>query len=67
MTAHVLCHLAEVARLAPRDWLRRTRHDVRGAGGRQWLIAASLVAGALLGLALLGRVGPWLASAHPGH
>jgi hypothetical protein len=67
MTAHVLGHLAEVARLAPRDWLRRTRRDVRGAGGRQWLIAASLVAGALLGLALLGRVAPWLASAHSGH
>jgi len=67
MTAHVLGHLAEVARLAPRDWLRRTRRDVRGAGGRQWLIAASLVAGALLGLALLGRVAPWLASAHAGH
>ena len=64
MTAHVLGHLAEVARLAPRDWMRRTRHDVRGAGARQWLIAASLVAGALLGLALLGRVRPWLASTH---
>ena len=67
MAAHVLGHLAEVARLAPRDWLRRTRRDVKGAGGRQWLIAASLVAGALLGLAMLGRVGPWLASAHIGH
>ncbi len=53
--------------MAPRDWLRRTRRDVRGAGGRQWLIAASLVAGALLGLAVLGRVSPWLASAHVGH
>lgn len=67
MTVHVLGHLAEVARLAPRDWLRRTRRDVRGAGSRQWLIAASLVAGALLGLAMLGRIGPWLTSAHPGH
>ena len=67
MTVHVLGHLAEVARLAPRDWLRRTRREVRGAGGRQWLIAASLVAGALLGLAMLGQIGPWLASAHVGH
>jgi hypothetical protein len=67
MTVHVLGHLAEVARLAPRDWLRRARRDVKGAGGRQWLIAASLVAGALLGLAMLGRVGPWLASAHAGY
>jgi hypothetical protein len=67
MTVHVLGHLVEVARLAPRDWLRRTRRDVRGAGSRQWLIAASLVTGALLGLAILGRIGPWLSSAHPGH
>ena len=62
MTVHVLGHLAEVARLAPRDWLRRTRRDVRGAGRRQWLIAASLVVGVLLGFLLLSRVGPWLAS-----
>jgi hypothetical protein len=67
MTVHVLGHLAEVARLGPRDWLRRTRRDVRGAGGRQWLIAASLVAGALLGLVMLSRVGPWLATAYLGH
>jgi hypothetical protein len=67
MAVHVLGHLAEVARLAPRDWLSRTRRDVSGAGGRQWLIATSLVAGALLGLAMLGRIGPWLATAHVGH
>jgi hypothetical protein len=67
MTVHVLGHLPEVARLAPRDWLRRTRRDVSGAGTRQWLIAASLVAGALLGLVTLSLVAPWLASAHVGH
>ena len=67
MIVHVLGHLAEVARLAPRDWLRRTRREVRGAGERQWLIAASLVAGVLLGLAMLSRVGPWLALARVGH
>ena len=67
MTVHVLGHLPEVARLAPRDWLRRTRCDVSGAGTRQWLIAASLVAGALLGLATLSRIAPWLASARVGH
>ena len=67
MTVHVLGHLVEVARLAPRDWLRRARREVRGAGGRQWLIAASPVAGALLGLAMLSRVGPWLATARVGH
>jgi hypothetical protein len=62
MTVHVLGHLGEVFRLAPRDWLRRTRRDVTGAGLRQWLIAGSLVAGVLLGFLLLSRVGPWLAS-----
>ncbi len=67
MTVHVLGHLPEVARLAPRDWLRRTRRDVSGAGTRQWLIAASLVAGAFLGLVTLSLIAPWLASAHVGH
>ena len=62
-TIHVLGHLGEVVRLAPRDWLRRTRREVSGAGLRQWLIAASLAAGALLGFLLLSRVGPWLAAA----
>ena len=61
MTVHVLGHLGEVFRLAPRDWLRRTRREVTGAGSRQWLIAASLVAGGLLGFLLLGHVSHWLA------
>jgi hypothetical protein len=65
MTVHVLGHLGEVFRLAPRDWLRRTRREVTGAGTRQWLIAVSLVAGVLLGYLLLGHVGHWL-SAAPG-
>ena len=63
MTVHVLGHLGEVFRLAPRDWLRRTRREVTGAGARQWLIAASLVAGVMLGLLLLGQVGHWLSVA----
>jgi hypothetical protein len=63
MTVHVLGHLGEVFRLAPRDWLRRTRRDVTGAGPRQWLIAASLVVGAMLGFLLLSHVGHWLAQA----
>jgi hypothetical protein len=62
MTIHVLGHLGDVFRLAPRDWLRRTRREVTGAGLRQWLIAASLVAGVLLGFVLLSRVGSWTAS-----
>jgi hypothetical protein len=61
MTIHVLGHLGEVFRLAPRDWLHRTRRDVTGAAPRQWLIAASLVTGAILGFLLLSRVGHWQA------
>jgi hypothetical protein len=60
MTVHVLGHLADTARLAPRDWLRHTRRDVAGAGLRQWAITASLVAGLLLALVLVGRTAPWL-------
>ncbi len=62
MTIHVLGHVVETAQLAPRDWLPRSRRAVAGAGARQWTVAASLVAGVLLGALLLGRVGPWLAS-----
>lgn len=67
MTIHVLGHLGEVFRLAPRDWLRRTRREVTGAGLRQWLIAGSLVVGVLLGFLLVSRVGPWLAVPNAGH
>ncbi len=62
MTIHVLGHVADTARIAPRDWLARSRRAVAGAGARRWTVAASLVAGVLLGALLLGRVGPWLAS-----
>jgi hypothetical protein len=58
MTIHVLGHLADVVRFAPRDWMRR---DVGGAGIRQWLIAASLAIGALADVLVLSRMGPWLA------
>jgi hypothetical protein len=63
MTVHVLAHVGEVFRLAPRDWLRRGRREVTGAGARQWLIAVSLVAGVMLGFLLLTHVGHWLSAA----
>jgi hypothetical protein len=62
MTVHVLGHVLETARVAPRDWMHRTRRTVTGAGLRQWTIAASLVVGLLLGLLVLGRVAPWQGS-----
>jgi hypothetical protein len=54
MTVHVLGHVIDTARLAPRDWVHRTRRDVAGASARQWALAASLIAGAVLGVAMLG-------------
>jgi hypothetical protein len=68
MTVHVLGHALETATLAPRDWIRRTRTDVAGAGRRQWAVLVSLVVGVLAGLLLLAHVGPWLASSgNAGH
>jgi hypothetical protein len=57
MVVHVLGHLRETVRLAPRDYYRRTARQVKGAGGRQWAIAGSLVLGALLGVLCMGQVG----------
>ena len=50
---HVLGHLLETARLAPADWVRRSRRQVSGAGTRQWLLVASVVTGAILGAVML--------------
>jgi hypothetical protein len=61
---HVLGHLADTARLAPRDWLRRSRHQVDGAGARQWAIAASMTLGLILAVVVVPRVGPWLIIGH---
>ena len=60
MTIHVLGHVVETARVAPRDWMRRTRGQVDGAGARQWALAASLVLGLILAVAVVPQVGPWL-------
>jgi hypothetical protein len=54
MTIHVIGHIAETAKLAPLDLARRTRSQVRGASARQWTLLSSLVAGVVLGLAMLG-------------
>ena len=67
MALHVLGHLLDTARLAPRDWIKHTRRQVRGAGLRQWAIATSVGLGLVLGVLVVPRVGPWLASGHPGH
>jgi hypothetical protein len=59
MAVHVLGHGLETARLAPRDWARRARHDVPGAPFRQWAVAASVVLGVPVGLLLATGAGSW--------
>lgn len=59
MTVHVLGHLIETARLAPRDWSGKAAHPVRGSAFRRWTIAVAVVAGALLGAWSLGHLGRW--------
>lgn len=62
MTVHVLAHLVETARLAPRDWLARTRAQVAGATRRQWVVLSCLVAGAAGGAALWPYAAGWWAT-----
>lgn len=62
MAVHVLGHLPDTARLAPRDWMQHTRTQVRGAGLRQWSIAASLSLGLVLAFITIPEVGRWLAT-----
>lgn len=66
MVVHVLGHLLDTARLAPRDFYWRTRHQVRGAGARQWLLVGALGLGLVLAVALAPKVGPWLTATYPG-
>jgi hypothetical protein len=62
MTIHVLSHIVDTARIAPRDWMRRTRRQVDGAGARQWALAINLVVGLVLAIAVVPEVGPWVQS-----
>ena len=56
---HVLGHLTETAQLAPRDWLARSRRQVRGATPRQWVLVSSLVLGVLIALLLTPYAYGW--------
>ena len=60
MVAHVLGHLAETARLAPLDWVYRTRSQVAHATTRQWALVISLAVGLLLGVAMIGPASHFL-------
>ncbi len=61
MSLHVLGHLLDTASLAPKDFYRRTRRQVRGASARQWLIVGAVAIGAILALAVAPKIGPWQA------
>lgn len=65
MAIHVLGHLLDVARFAPRDFYWRTRRQVRGAGLRQWAIVGTTCIGIILGVAVAPKVGPWLDQGTP--
>jgi len=60
MAMHVLGHVLDTASIAPRDFLRRTRRQVRGASSRQWALLASIAAGLVLAAALTPYTGTWL-------
>lgn len=59
MTIHVLGHLGETIRLAPRDWLLRTRRQVAGATSRQWVLVSSMAVGLVTALALTPYAYGW--------
>jgi hypothetical protein len=68
MTLHVLGHVAETARIGPRDWWP-TRAGIsgrprahQGGASRRWSLAASIVAGLLLAGWGLSHLGPWVSS-----
>ncbi len=59
MTVHVLGHLVDTYRLAPRDWTPKAAY-VPGVWLRRATVVATLVAGAGLGLLALGQVDTWV-------
>lgn len=66
MVVHVIGHLLDVTRLAPRDFYWRTRRQIRGAGARQWAIVGAVCIGILLAVVIAPKIGPWLAGRQSG-
>lgn len=54
MTLHVFGHLRDTAQLAPLDWARRTRANVRGWRTRLSVLAITVLVGVGLGMATWG-------------
>lgn len=66
MAVHVLAHLLDTARLAPRDSYWRTRRQITGAGLRRWIVATAVVVGLIVGAVMVPHVGTWLGGDHSG-
>ena len=56
---HVLGHVNETAQMAPRDWMPRSRRQVRGATPRQWVLVSSLGLGLVFALLLTPYAYGW--------
>jgi len=57
---HVLAYLPRLPRLASADWRSRPRAGAAaGSRARRWLLAGSVVAGAILAVATIRYAGPW--------
>jgi hypothetical protein len=67
MAFHVLAHIVDTARLAPKDFYWRTRRQVRGASTRQWALVGALCIGLLLAVLVAPKVGPWRVERTTGH
>jgi len=59
MTVHVVAHVVETAQLGARDWVPQPTRSLPMAAARRWILAASVIAGALLGAWGLGHIGGW--------
>jgi hypothetical protein len=67
LAIHVLGHVVDTARLAPKDFYGRTRRQVRGASKRQWALVGALCLGSLLAVVVAPKVGPWRSGGGPAH
>ena len=67
MVVHVLGHLVDTARLAPKDFYWRTRRQVAGASKRQWALVGAILLGILLAIVVAPRIGPWRSGGTPVH
>lgn len=65
MAVHVLGHILEVGRVAPRDWLRSSRSRASGASLRIWAVAGAIAVGCVLGALMMGPTAHY--AGHRGH